>query len=37
MLSFFTLGAPSIALLPLVGGASMLLAAIGLIFGPLGG
>ena len=37
MLSFFALGALAIALLPFVGGAPGLLAAIGLIFGPPGG
>src|SRR6185437_5053177 len=37
MFSFFALGALAIALLPFVGGAPALLAAIGLIFGPPGG
>jgi predicted MFS family arabinose efflux permease len=37
MFSFFGLGAVAIALLPLLGGAPVLLAAIGLIFGPPGG
>ncbi|MGN6757514.1 MAG: MFS transporter [Thermomicrobiales bacterium] len=37
MLSFFALAALAIALLPIVGGAPGLLAAIGLIFGPPGG
>jgi MFS family permease len=37
MFSFFALGALAIALLPFVGGAPGLLAAIGLIFGPPGG
>lgn len=34
MLSFFALGALAIALLPIVGGAPVLLAAIGVVFGP---
>lgn len=37
MLTFFALGALAIALLPFVGGALGLLAAIGLLFGPPGG
>jgi MFS family permease len=37
MLSFFVLGAVAIALLPFAGGVPVLLAAIGLIFGPPGG
>ena len=37
MLSFFALGALAIALVPVVGGAAWLLAAIGVLFGPPGG
>jgi len=37
MFTFFAFGALAIALLPVVGGVPLLLAAIGLIFGPPGG